>query len=78
MERSSKYRFGGRFRFYIGDYWILDHADDYSWSIVGELSGRLLWILTRESRPSAQIEGMLYQRAAELGYDTSILHRDEH
>ncbi len=23
--------------FYLGDYWILDHADDYSWSIVGEV-----------------------------------------
>jgi apolipoprotein D and lipocalin family protein len=25
------------FRPFYGDYWILDHADDYSWSIVGEL-----------------------------------------
>ena len=22
--------------FFFGDYWVLDHADDYSWSIVGE------------------------------------------
>jgi apolipoprotein D and lipocalin family protein len=22
--------------FHTGDYWILDHADDYSWSVVGE------------------------------------------
>lgn len=26
---------------FYGDYWVLDHADDYSWSIVGEPSGRL-------------------------------------
>ena len=25
---------------FYGDYWVLDHADDYSWSIVGEPSGR--------------------------------------
>ena len=30
-----------------GDYWVLDHADDYSWSIVGEGSGRYLWLLSR-------------------------------
>ena len=28
--------------FYFGNYWILDHAEDYSWSIVGEGSGRYL------------------------------------
>jgi len=26
----------------LGNYWVLDHADDYSWSIVGEPSGRFL------------------------------------
>jgi apolipoprotein D and lipocalin family protein len=26
--------------FFIGNYWVLDHANDYSWSIVGEPSGR--------------------------------------
>ena len=31
---------------FYGDYWILDHAEDYSSSIVGEPSGRYLWILT--------------------------------
>ena len=31
--------------FYLGNYWVLDHADDYAWSIVGEPSGRFLWIL---------------------------------
>ena len=36
---------------YVGDYWILDHADDYSWSIVGEPSGKYLWILTRQRSP---------------------------
>ena len=59
--------------FYVGDYWVLDHADDYTWSIVGEPSGRFLWILTREARPSAQLRRMLFERAAALGYDTSRL-----
>lgn len=25
---------------FYGDYWVLDHGDDYEWSIVGEPSGR--------------------------------------
>ncbi|WLE59321.1 lipocalin family protein [Burkholderia plantarii] len=59
--------------FYIGDYWVLDHADDYSWSIVGEPSGRFLWLLTREAHPSTLLRQQLVARAAELGYDTSLL-----
>ena len=36
--------------FFFGNYWILDHANDYSWSIVGEPSGRYLWVLTRSPK----------------------------
>ena len=32
---------------FYGDYRVLDHADDYSWSIVGEFPGRYLWIFWR-------------------------------
>ena len=31
--------------FFFGDYWVLDHDPDYSGSIVGEPSGRFLWLL---------------------------------
>ncbi|WP_244849650.1 MULTISPECIES: lipocalin family protein [unclassified Caballeronia] len=64
--------------FYVGDYWILDHADDYSWSIVGEPTGRYLWILTREARPSAELRRTLLVRAAALGYDTTMLRETQH
>ena len=58
---------------FYGDYWVLDRADDYSWSIVGEPSGRYLWILTREPRPSQTVQDALMRRAAELGYDLSLI-----
>lgn len=58
---------------FYGDYWVLDHADDYSWSIVGEGSGRYLWLLTREANPGQAKVDMLVQRARALGYDTSML-----
>ena len=64
--------------FYVGDYWVLDHADDYSWSIVGEPSGRYLWLLTREARPSEAERQALRQRARELGYDLSLLRETQH
>jgi apolipoprotein D and lipocalin family protein len=61
--------------FFLGDYWILDHADDYGWSIVGEPSGKYLWILTRDAVPSIELGETLMHRAAELGYDTSLLRK---
>ena len=65
------------FRPFYGDYWILDHADDYSWSIVGEPSGRYLWILSREANPGSDEVGQLLNRVAALGYDTSMLVMDK-
>lgn len=62
--------------FYFGDYWVLDHADDYSWSIVGEPSGKYLWILTRQARP-ANGEALL-TRAAALGYDRELIRMTRH
>ena len=64
--------------FYIGDYWVLDHADDYSWSIVGEPSGRYLWILTREAKPAAAQRTALIERARALGYDVTMLRETQH
>ena len=63
---------------FYGDYWVLDHADDYSWSIVGEASGRYLWILSREPKPSDQVVGGLIKTASAMGYDTSMLIFDRH
>lgn len=61
--------------FYTGDYWILDHAEDYSWSIVGEPSGRALWLLARPADPDEAFVAALIQRARDLGYDISMLVR---
>jgi apolipoprotein D and lipocalin family protein len=64
--------------FYVGDYWVLDHADDYTWSIVGEPSGRYLWILTREAKPSAEQRTTLIERARKLGYNVTLLRETLH
>ena len=63
--------------FFVGDYWVLDHADDYSWSIVGEGSGRYLWLLTREPPTPVELNA-LTDRAKAMGYDTSMLRVTRH
>jgi apolipoprotein D and lipocalin family protein len=60
---------------FLGRYWILDHDEDYSWSVVGEPSGKYLWILTREPAPDIAVQELLIARARALGYDTHRLRR---
>lgn len=60
-----------------GDYWVLDRANDYSWSIVGEPSGRYLWLLTRARTISPRQYGALVSRASALGFDTTMLRRTQ-
>ena len=54
------------------DYWVLDHAEDYSGFISAEPTFDKLWIYTREV-PSAAERDRLVARAQALGYDTSRL-----
>lgn len=60
---------------FYGDYWVLDHADDYSWSIVGEPSGRCLWILARSPTPPDAEVAALIRRVERMGYDSTMLIR---
>lgn len=63
---------------FYGDYWVLDRGEPgadgtYPWSIVGEPSGRYLWMLTREAQPDPALRAMLERRVRELGYDWSLV-----
>ncbi|AYG94926.1 lipocalin [Brevundimonas naejangsanensis] len=64
--------------FYLGDYWVLDRADDYSWSIVGEPSGRYLWLLSRAAQPPAQTRATILEHTKALGYDLSLVRETRH
>lgn len=64
--------------FYVGDYWVLDHADDYSWSIVGEPSGRYLWLMSRTANPSDAVKATIMTRAAAIGYDLALVRETQH
>lgn len=63
---------------FYGDYWVLDRGPSgedgvYDWSIVGEPSGRYLWMLTREPKPDEALRSSLKARVEELGYDWSLV-----
>jgi len=71
--RSAKLKVSFFGPFYFGDYWVLDRADDYSWSIVGEPSGRFLWLLSRTPSLGDAVKRDLMERAAGFGYDTALI-----
>jgi apolipoprotein D and lipocalin family protein len=58
---------------FYGDYWVLDRDEDYAWAIVGEPSGRYLWLLARDANPPAAAKEAMIARARALGYDTGLL-----
>lgn len=58
---------------FYGDYWVLDHALDYSWSIVGEPTGRYLWLLSRNAHPSMATLKRIGARGIEMGYDLKMI-----
>jgi apolipoprotein D and lipocalin family protein len=57
---------------------VLDRAEDYSWSIVGEPSGRYLWILARQAHLPDKQKEMLISKVEALGYDTKMLYFPKH
>ncbi len=57
-----------------GDYWIIDLADDYSRSIVGEPSGRYLWILSRAPTITDASRAEAISKLQAMGYNTSALY----
>ncbi len=57
-----------------GDYWILAVADDYSWALVGEPSGRYLWVLARKRRIDEALKQQLTARLAAFGYNVDALY----
>jgi apolipoprotein D and lipocalin family protein len=61
--------------FFLGDYWVLDHDDDYEWSIVGEPTGKFLWILSRHPTVSQEVENLLLERVSQMGYDTGLIRK---
>jgi apolipoprotein D and lipocalin family protein len=63
---------------FYGDFWVLDRDQEYRWAIVGEPSGRYLWLLTLEAKPGAETRALIETRVRGLGYDWSLVRQTRH
>jgi len=61
-----------------GDYWIIDLKSDYSRAIVGEPSGRYLWVLARTPAITAEERADILATLDRLGYPAEPLHFTRH
>lgn len=61
------------FRFFKGDYWIVDLADDYWWAAVSTPTSRSLWILSRTPYLDETVYDEIIQRLKSRGFDTERL-----
>ena len=62
--------FGGLIR---KNYWVIDHADDYSWMIASSSDGKYPAVLARTPGLSAARQAELKRRMAQLGLPTGQL-----
>ena len=61
------------FRFFKGDYWIVDLADDYWWAAVSTPTSRSLWILSRTPYLDETVYDEIIRRLKSRGFDTERL-----
>jgi apolipoprotein D and lipocalin family protein len=78
MEQSGNARLKVKFApswvpFAWGDYWILHLEPDYSAVLVGDPSGKYLWILARDKVLEDETLTRIKTRAEALGYETAPL-----
>lgn len=56
------------------DYIVLDHAPDYTWSLVGNKNRTMLWFLTREKSSQLQLD-TIRNLAKAKGYSEAALSK---
>ena len=55
------------------DYWLIDHADDYGWLIMGTPNGQVMSIMSAQPALTPSVRTQVLTLAKSLGYDTSRL-----
>lgn len=58
---------------FYSNYYILDLAPDYSYSVVGSSSPKYLWILSRTPQLKPEVQSKIVKDLQHRGYDTSKL-----
>ncbi len=60
------------------DYWVLDIADDDSWSILATPGGGYVWLLTREPTVDSAEKSRLLGEIRSMGYDMNKIVLPRH
>ncbi|MEQ9506585.1 MAG: lipocalin family protein [Hyphomonas sp.] len=60
-----------------GNYWIIHLDEDYQHALVGEPSGRFLWMLSRTPTVTPEVRAELDRAAVAAGYDLGMLKETE-
>lgn len=55
--------------FVWGDYWVVDIADDYSYSVIGEPKRNYFWILARKPAMDVATYQAILRRAESMGFE---------
>ena len=64
--------FGGLLK---ADYLVLEVAPDYSWALIGQPSGKLAWVFSREQRMDDATFNTLKSKFSAYGYDVGKIQR---
>lgn len=62
---------------FTGKYWIIDLADDYSYSVVSHPNKKYLWILSRTPVMNEEVYKQILSRLKEKGFDLTTLQRTQ-
>ena len=60
-----------------GNYWIIYLDEDYQHALIGEPSGRFLWMLSRTPTVTPEVRAELDRAAVAAGYDLGMLKETE-
>lgn len=60
-----------------GNYWIIELADDYSYTVIGEPKRKYLWILSRTPQMDRETYKMLLDKIEKKGFDISKLEETD-
>jgi apolipoprotein D and lipocalin family protein len=61
-----------------GDYWIIDLAEDYSYTVVGVPSRKYCWILSRTTTMDDQTYNGILERVKAKGFDSTQFNKTVH
>lgn len=60
------------------DYWVIELADDYSYTVIGHPKHKYLFIMSRKAGLSEELLAGIFDRCNKKGYDTSRLVSQQH